>query len=496
MDFILVLLDSQRDFLLSPDNVKLVKSHLCKLKYDMLQSAFQPKYSEIVHMMDIVDKIGMCLDSKRLETDPNETYLYPLDGTTDSVLMPLIDVYVFALNTVCESVETIADSLLFMSGTIENEMDMDEQSPNRILQMLQPQGRLSLLKYEVDEVRNDVMAMFEKFWEDISEHARYLVDTMHRSITEDCAIPTEMQVLVEYIGKFITVIEEPDSFQDLIHTFSRNPSVLLTTRIVMNMYLSGPTIDAVTVCKDTIEVIGRCEKEDSLCEYADMSITTLFNCVVRNECCHIQADLVEKLLFRIIKYTTGDGNQLTFNNISAICLYFFTNNIGLIDGYLVRHVAASFMTFLQANSRAVESVATRSLLQLLEQSKYFHLYLASMYDMETLKVLRNYLSPLYMDVFVESKSRKFTILEKDETASEFHDSLTNSFIINPAILKVGDENVWVDSFMMECHLQSRSENPYTRQPLQIEEWKEYNRVHAGMIEAYDKRLKEKLSSTA
>jgi hypothetical protein len=496
MDFILVLLDSQRDFLLSPDNVKLVKSHLAKLKYDMLHSAFQPKYNEIMHMMDIADKIGMCLESKRLETDPTEMYMYPLSGTTDSVLMPFIDVYVFALNTICESVETIADSLFYMSRTIENEMNMEEQSPSRIIQMLQSHGSLSMLKFEVDEVRTDVMDMFEKFWDDISEPVRYLFDTMHRSISEDCVIPTEMQTLVEYMGKFINVIEEPESFQDLIHTFSRNPSVLLTTRIVMNMYLSGPTIDAITVCKDTVEVIGRCEKEDSMCEYADMSITTLFNCVVRNECSHVPTDLVEKLLFRIIKYTTGDGNQLTFNNISAICLYFFTNNIGLIDGYLVRHVAASFMTFLQANSRAVESVATRSLLQLLEQSKYFHLYLASMYDMETLKVLRNYLSPLYMDVFVESKSRKFTILEKDESAAEFHDSLTNSFIINPAILKVGDENVWVDSFMMGCHLRSRSENPYTRQPLQIEEWKEYNRANADVIAEYDKRLKAKLSSIA
>jgi hypothetical protein len=91
---------------------------------------------------------------------------------------------------------------------------------------------------------------------------------------------------------------------------------------------------------------------------------------------------------------------------------------------------------------------------------------------------------------VEKLFQKFSEYGEKDKEGRFQDAITTTFITHPCLLPGGDSKIWVDGWMIECHLQDCPENPFNREPLTIYQLREYNEKRRKEISEYERERKE------
>lgn len=180
-------------------------------------------------------------------------------------------------------------------------------------------------------------------------------------------------------------------------------------------------------------------------------------------------------------------NDVTIDKIIQGIYLLFDNIPELCETYLVRKIPLIFLQLF--NKERVDlprNFLCSKIFSLMDDhTPYFKLYLASIFDEKLIGSFNKF----FYEVVEETVNRFKELLEKD-TESQFTDNISGTFIIIPAVIKNGEQKIWVDKYVMMASLAINPINPYTREPITMEMFEESNNQLKEEIDEYDQKRRE------
>lgn len=194
------------------------------------------------------------------------------------------------------------------------------------------------------------------------------------------------------------------------------------------------------------------------------------------------------------------GKRIAIDNFGALIIRSFCDLIDkcleihpeLVNTYLLYQFIRTITPFAETKDCLNIQEDLAKLFERFYESPYLSVYMGAHVSSEALDELTPFLPEgLYEEV--KDHMKKFQSLSEKDNENLFQDSITSAFIIQPYTLPGGNNNIWVDEWMITCQLREKPSNPYTREPLTIENLKEYNCGKRDEIKDYEKKRKEFIS---
>lgn len=516
MDFLTLTFKNQKDYLSDPDNLKEIRGYFSTLKYEAIQSTSSLALSYIEDMYIYIRCLGGHLKECQILFSEGITFHW------DSNLVPenerslnnstrnLMELFIYSLSNFIETVTALTANLFILINHIGLPSNQDTFLDG-FFSMLGGNLPLLMIKSQLNGVIVELESHLSELWENCSENIEYVYLCLYQTIKKYPDIFESMsddwKNLIDYTLRNIEIINFPPIFEKISLELLTNKGLGLSTRILLrSWYLDNQDRDYEIVsfydtCQDMIQSIKKYLKNSS--EFGDvfMSIPQVNSFLEHTDFCVMKEKDVEDIVFilgRLIKSYKKDDTLVETNytsiisQASKIISKAFENHESLLNTYLVRHVAISLVNFIQEKGNIIEQVHKEmidNLLIQMEVSPYLCLYIASLYEEKSLDVLKSYFSRVFREIYLKNKIEQFSNIIQKPECEEFIDHLTESIIIVPSILKNGDNIMWVDKHMMTAHLKEKSENPYTRENLTLDEWTAYNEEMKKMIDEYGARRK-------
>lgn len=180
-------------------------------------------------------------------------------------------------------------------------------------------------------------------------------------------------------------------------------------------------------------------------------------------------------------------NEVTIDKLIQGIYLLFDVNPELCDTYLLRKIPLIFLQLFNKErmDRPRNFLCSKIFSLMDDHTPYFKLYLASIFDDKLIGSFNKF----FYEIVKETVNRFKELLEKD-TESQFIDNISGTFIIIPAVIRNGDQKIWVDKYVMMASLAINPINPYTREPLTIEMFEESNNRLKEEIDEYDQKRRE------
>jgi hypothetical protein len=177
-----------------------------------------------------------------------------------------------------------------------------------------------------------------------------------------------------------------------------------------------------------------------------------------------------------------------YSKFTIYILEIFQEFSFLINTYLIRDISVIFLNILNFQSFELNFIF-KQLFELLHKNIYFEIYISTIIDENGINNLKHIVKKNIIESITKKMHLFKKLCEKDKE-SEFIDNISSTFIINPSIIKNGDNKIYCDKFVMLSYLHKTPENPYNRESLTPADFEKYNEELKDEILMYDKKRRE------
>lgn len=501
MEFLSLDVENQKKYLTVPENLKKIKGYISSLKYGIVEQFSTENIYNYTDISLVVRSIGKILENFFSYYEQFLVYDWGCSNIQLEIkqknekIKRVVDLYMFALSNFLETYTVmvrISLAAIAELPVIEN---------NEMLEIIGLENPVEVIRSEIVRLLVNCQKIISETWEEnievLSNLMRSLTHTFNTYPSMKALLPSEW---VETLQSAINVnLELPNCFNYLALDIMSETHLPLVFRISVRKWYIKKEEDASSyisfgdICRDTIDIIKRFTIDNSMMLEATCSIEQVLWYTSEEDFLGSTPDsVIESLVYHLgtfLKfYHKMPSSRLAdiydrccSDSIPLILSEIFARYEELLDSYLVRHIAVSYVSYIQ-DSKIEINFAIKELFGHLESSNDFILYITSLYDKTHLEKMKKMFSPVIYEIMMK-KADKFSSLD----AQEFTDVLTSSFIIVPGIIKNGESILWIDACMMKAQLLEKSENPFTREILTIEEWESYNKEKKEMIEEFNER---------
>ena len=184
----------------------------------------------------------------------------------------------------------------------------------------------------------------------------------------------------------------------------------------------------------------------------------------------------------------SDINSMTYSLISKI----IEGQEGILDSFLLSYIPYTILSVCKRTDGRFKNFK-KIFMALSSYSRFFQ-YVASF----ATKEMRDVLNTAFGDKekILKKMELKFNIYETlsdMDTENRYRDELSGCMIVIPAVIKLGEGDIWVDKYTFLSYLYEKPQNPYTREHLTPEEFRTYQKERESEIKEYIKERSDFLS---
>lgn len=472
----------------SKEYFKKVRLFLNTKKYEIIQNSLEESFD--IGTLKPIENLINFLKSLIQE---DSVYTFNIRIERYDICNKIIDLYIYSILSYLEICFTIKKTYTLTIYELKRSIEVSNISdPFNLLRYATINMQIGFYSTTLKKLLANLMNKWDSILVSIDELFLYIYRGLISFPESRNHITDDFINFIEFIIRLNLIFPETNFKKIIPHLLNSKINPYIYCRICLYSIDYKIIINNTDLISNIYEVfkLYKTNKDSSYIELILLTFNYLKTLFKYNNVKYIDIKYIKNII-NILLELLGKFSKLTkqiINNFCDLLLIIFEEFSELCDTYLIREIPNVLLNIIDNSNEELCSICSK-IFTIMNKNIYFQIYIGTIIDDNGIEKLRLILKKETVDSIINKMNIFKRLCDKDSN-SEFIDNITSTFIVIPAIIKNGDQQLYCDKYAMLSYLSKNPENPYNREILTPETFENYNKELKSEIDEYEKKRRE------